>query len=75
MKHIVVTIPDSKEELFIELMKSLTFVERVETSQGVPIPGWHEAIIDRRTENYVNEPDSFLEWEEMKKEIGKKYGL
>lgn len=75
MKQITVTIPDNKEGLFIELMKSLSFVKKVETAEGTSIPEWHEAIIDQRTENYVNEPESFKQWDEVKKEINKKYGL
>jgi len=75
MKQITVTIPNNKEGLFIELMKNLSFVKKVETTQDTSIPEWHEAIIDQRTENYLNEPESFKEWNEVKKEINKKNGL
>jgi len=75
MKQTTVTIPATKESLFVELMKSLSFVKKVETAEGTPIPEWHEAIIDQRTRNYVNEPERFKQWDEVKKEINKKYGL
>jgi hypothetical protein len=75
MKQIAVTIPDNKERLFIELMKSLSFVENVETIDNSDIPEWHKAIIDQRMENYVNEPDSCRDWGIVQKEINQKYGL
>jgi hypothetical protein len=71
MKQIAVTIPDNKEQLFIELMKSLSFVENVETIENSDIPEWHKEIIDQRMKNYVNEPESFRDWGIVQKEIRK----
>jgi len=51
MKLIAVTIPDNKESIFIELMKSLSFVKNIETIEIKDIPEWHKLIIDQRIEN------------------------
>jgi hypothetical protein len=75
MKHIAVTIPDNKEALFIELMKSLSFVKEIKNVEGMDIPEWHKTIIDQRMENYKLHPESYLDWDEVQKEITKKYGL
>lgn len=75
MKHIAVTIPDNKESLFLEIMKSLSFVESAEPIENEDIPEWHKVIIDNRIENYRKNPESFIEWDLVKKEIDQKYGL
>lgn len=75
MKRITVTIPDNKESLFIELMKNISFVKNVETTENTDIPEWHKTIIDRRMENYKKNPESFRDWEDLQKEINQKYGL
>jgi hypothetical protein len=75
MKQIAVTIPDNKEALFIELMKNLSFVKGIENLENMDIPEWHKAIIDQRTENYKEHPESYRNWEDIQKEINQKYGL
>jgi hypothetical protein len=75
MKQITVTIPDNKESLFMELMRNLSFVENVETTESTDIPEWHKAIIDQRMENYRKDPDSYRSWESIQKEINHTLGL
>jgi hypothetical protein len=75
MKQIAVTIPDNKETLFIELMKNLSFVKGSKTIESMDIPEWHKDIIDQRMENYKKNPESYLDWEVVQKEIKHKYGL
>ena len=75
MKQITVTIPDNKESLFMELMKSLSFVQNVEAIESADIPEWHKEIIDQRMENYKKNPESYRGWEDVQEEINKKYGL
>ena len=75
MKQIAVTIPNNKETLFIELMNNLSFVKKVETINNTDIPEWHKAIIDKRMDNFKNNPESYRDWEEVQKEISQKYGL
>lgn len=75
MKQITVTIPDNKESLFIELMKSLSFVKNIEAIESTDIPEWHKAIIDQRIENYKKNPESYRDWDDVRKELNQKYGL
>lgn len=75
MKQIAVTIPDNKESLFMELMKSLSFVKNAEAIEIEDIPEWHKAIIDQRMDNYKENPESYRDWDEVQKEINHKYGL
>lgn len=75
MKQITISIPDNKEQLFIDLMKSLSFVKKIEPVESIDIPEWHKATLDQRIENYKNNPESYKEWKDVKKEIDAKYGL
>lgn len=75
MKQITISIPDNKEEFFIDLMENLSFVKKIESVENIDIPEWHKAILDQRMENYKNNPESYREWEDVKKEINQKYGL
>lgn len=75
MKQITISIPDNKEEFFIDLMESLSFVKKIESVENIDIPEWHKAILDQRMENYKNNPESYRKWEDVKKEINQKYGL
>jgi hypothetical protein len=59
----------------MELMKSLSFVKNVETTESVDIPEWHMAIIDQRMENYSKNPESYRDWDDVQKEIDQKYCL
>ncbi len=70
MKQIAVTIPDDKEKLFMELMKSLSFVKHVETFE---IPDWHKNIIEERIEDYAKHPEEHEEWGTLKKKLDQKY--
>jgi hypothetical protein len=63
MKQFTVTIPDNKESLFMELMKSLSFVKNVETIESTDIPEWHKAIIDQRMAAYRENPDDVLDFD------------
>jgi Putative addiction module component len=75
MKQIAVTIPDNKEALFVELMKTISYVKNIETIEQEDIPEWHKTIIDIRVENYKKNPDGYLRWEEVQKKIDLKYGI
>ena len=75
MKQITVTIPDNKEDLFIELMKNLSFVKGIEQIENMDIPEWHKEIIDQRMEDYKEHPENCRNWEDVQEEINKKYGL
>lgn len=71
MKQITVTIPDNKENLFMELMKSLSFVKNVEPVECADIPEWHKNIVRERMAKYDNNPDSWLDFDQTMDDIEK----
>ena len=73
MKTFSVTIQDNKENIFMELMKSVSFVKKIEAvSDANDIPQWHKDILDKRMEYKKSD---YLNWDEVQEEINKKYGL
>jgi hypothetical protein len=73
MKTFTVTIPDNKENNFVALMKSISFVKNIEiVSDDIEIPQWHKTILDQRLE--CKSEDS-VSWDDVQKEIKIKYGL
>lgn len=69
MKQIAVTIPDNKESLFIELLKSISFVKRIETIEDFVIPEEQKQIVRQRMKASENDPSVLLKWDEVKHKI------
>lgn len=42
MKNFTITIPDNKENIFIEMMKSISFVQKIQASNEFDIPDEHK---------------------------------
>lgn len=73
MKTFSVTIQDDKENIFIELLKSVSFVKNFEAlSDNNEIPLWHKDILDKRLETNT---EDYLNWDNVQKEISSKHGL
>ena len=69
MKHFTITIPDNKVRLFIEMMKSLSFVEDIVENDEIVIPEEHKAIVNERIEKYKNKPENYSDWEDIDQKI------
>jgi len=69
MKQFTIRIPDNKVDLFIELMKSITFVKSIEEEKVTDIPEDHKSIVRERIQKYENLPKSYLEWDEMEEKL------
>lgn len=69
MKQITVTIPDNKESLFVELLKSISFVKEIETIEDFEIPEEQKQIVRRRTKASETDPSRLLNWDEVKHKI------
>ncbi|MBW8324865.1 MAG: addiction module protein [Prolixibacteraceae bacterium] len=69
MKQITVTIPDNKESLFVELLKSISFVKGIETIEDFEIPEEQKQIVRRRTKASEADPSRLLNWDEVKHKI------
>ncbi|MBN2237119.1 MAG: addiction module protein [Bacteroidales bacterium] len=70
MAHFSVTVPDNKATFFRELLQSLSF--KGERTDEFELTQAQKSIIDQRLENYKNNPDSYLDWEDVQKDIEKR---
>lgn len=61
MVHFNVSIPDNKINFFIELIQSLNFAKIEEQSSDFVLSEAHKDILDRRLENYKNNPESYID--------------
>ncbi len=71
MTQIILNIKDNKLGFFLELIKNFDFI-KLEQADDLELTKVHKAILDQRLENYKNNPDSYLDWEEVKKDIEKR---
>jgi hypothetical protein len=46
-----------------------------EEKETFEVPEWHKEIVRQRLKDYRENPDNVLDWEEVEKEIEKKYGF
>lgn len=63
----------SKEEIFeLSTEERLHLIESLWDSlspDDVPVPGWHEEILEERLEDHRRNPDDSVSWEELKNEL------
>jgi hypothetical protein len=69
MKHFTITIPDNKENIFIEMMKSISFVKKIEADTFSVIPQEHKEIVLNRIQQLENHPERCLTWEDIDSKI------
>jgi len=69
MKIFTITIPDNKESIFIEMMKSITFVKKIEATNDVNITNEHKEIVLSRLQAMEEHPERCLSWEDIESKI------
>lgn len=69
MKSFTISIPDNKEDIFIEIMKSISFVKNIKVEISADISQEHKDIVRKRIKNLEEHPESCLEWEDIEKRI------
>jgi len=69
MKSFTITIPDDKENIFVEMMKSISFVKTIEADSPGDIPEEQQEIVRRRIKQMEEYPDSCLSWEDIERKI------
>lgn len=69
MKQFTITIPDQEENSFVELMKSVPYISRIEETTIFDIPEEQKQLVRDRIEKYKNSPDSYLTWEELENKM------
>ncbi|MFW5657676.1 MAG: addiction module protein [Bacteroidota bacterium] len=58
-----------------ELLKSKYSQLKEEEETGNELSDAQKSIIDQRLENYKNNPDSYLDWEDVQKDVEGRYGV
>jgi len=69
MKNFTITIPDNKENIFIEMMKSITFVKKIQATNDIDISKEHKEIVRSRIKRMEEIPGSYLNWEDIEQKI------
>ena len=70
MKSFTVLVPDNKVQFFKDLLDNLHFKAK-ENEQTYELNDAHKTILNERLENYKNNPDSYIDWEDVQKDIEK----
>ena len=71
MRPFTVYVPENKVPFFKELVNSLRFKVKEGKTEDIELSEAHQAILDERLENYKNNPDSYMDWEDVQKDIEK----
>jgi hypothetical protein len=69
MKSYTISIPDNKEDIFIEMMKSLSFVKNIKEELSTEIKPEHKDIVRMRIQHLEAHPESLLQWEDIENKI------
>ncbi|MGD9492619.1 MAG: addiction module protein [Bacteroidales bacterium] len=71
MKQFSVEVNDDKVGFFIELMKSLRFVRVKEVARTYDLTQVQKDELDRRVEEYNQDPTKFPDWDKVCNKIEK----
>jgi hypothetical protein len=69
MKSFTISIPDNKEDLFIEMMKNISFVKNIKEENSTDIKQEHKDIVRMRIQRLDEHPESSLQWEDIERKI------
>jgi len=70
MKPVTVYVPDKQINFFMELINNLHFKTKNEDTT-FELTDVHKEILDQRLTNYQNNPNSYLNWDDVQKDIDK----
>ncbi len=75
MKEIIVQVPNTRVDFFLELLNGLGILGRIRESEVVSedkdmiIPEFHKEIVRERMKKYADNPQRVLTWSEVRKEL------
>ncbi len=69
MKSFNISIPDNKANIFIEMMKNLKFVKKIQEVPDLFIPEEQKEIVLNRLKEIEKDPENSLDWEEIERKI------
>ncbi len=70
MKPVTVYVPDKQIHFFMELVNNLHFKTKNE-DVNINLTDAHKKILDQRLANYQNNPNSYINWDDVQKDIEK----
>lgn len=68
MKHLIVSVPDSFYNSFIEFLKHIPEVS-INDETTTDIPDWHKKVLDHRLAEHLSNPNAGTNWEDFEKEL------
>ena len=66
MTQFTISIADNKASIFLEFMKNLAFVKRIEKVEDFAIPQEHKDIVRYRIKKSEENPERLLDWDNVK---------
>lgn len=69
MKHYIISIPDSKASLFLELMKNISFVKSIKENSSDEISEEQISEVRERIESYKNSLESYKNLNDLDKNL------
>ena len=69
MKSFTITIPDNKENIFIEFMNSISFVKKIEVADDIFIPEEDKQLVRKRLKQLEEQPESCNSWYDIESKI------
>jgi len=75
MAQLTLNISDNQINFFLELIKKFDFVRVENKTAPLELTEEQKSILDERLENYKNNPTSYIDLEDAKKNLRMKYEL
>ncbi len=76
MAHLTVNdIPDAKLQFFKNLVENLGYNYSENKEEQISIPKWQQEEVNKRYQDYKNNPEQALDFNDAIDQIEKKYGL
>lgn len=69
MKNFTITIPDNKESIFVEMMKSISFVKKIQAINDIEISEEQMEIVRNRIQRMKENPETCLSWEDIERQV------
>lgn len=72
MERISIIIQPGKKQLFLEFLKTLTYVKVEKDDESViSVPGWHDEVVKQRLEAYLSNPADVADFDKTMNELEK----
>ena len=75
MAQLILDIADNKVNFFLELIKKFDFIKVKEKSKYIELTVEQKDILEERIENYKNNPESYIDFDDVKSNIKKRYDI